>query len=130
MLAFRKLSNAEDRRPLPASPIYLHPPTIWEDSHWQKRGSGAASTIGNAYSASTTGGTDGGTLTTKYHSSYEEGSQAALSHRPGLKAPAALPWPLLPPPTEADLTLLDSERPLRRPSQSHVNDVTTDFSAQ
>ena len=40
------------------------------------------------------------------------------------------PWPALPPPTEADLTLLDSERPLRCPSQSHMNDVTMDFSAQ
>ena len=48
VLAFRRLSNAEDRRPLLASPIYLHPPTIWEDSRWQEHGSGAPSTIGNA----------------------------------------------------------------------------------
>lgn len=32
MLAFRELSNAEDRRPLPASTVYLHPLTTWEDS--------------------------------------------------------------------------------------------------
>lgn len=31
MLAFRELSNAEDRRPLPASTVYLHPLTTWED---------------------------------------------------------------------------------------------------
>lgn len=37
------------------------------------------------------------------HSSSEEGSRAALSHRPGLKAPAALPWLPLMLPREADL---------------------------
>ena len=76
---------------------------------WQERGSGAVPTIGTAHSASTTGGTDGEHSTTKCHSSYEEGSRAALYHRPGLKAPAAWPWPPLTPPTEGDLTLLDSE---------------------